>query len=114
MVRRALEGLRERLGEPELDDPPVIRWDVATATATLSFGMAREEGDWVVTEGVPTAPTVMIGLTAVDLFRLATGRMDGMDAFLAGRVRLSGDLLVARALLSARPGGPAPDGRLDP
>jgi hypothetical protein len=135
VVRRVLEGLGARLRDRprdrsddrlddwrdrEFDQPTVVRWDVtaqsATRSATLSFQMVAADGGWVVAPGVaaaPATPAAMIGLTLTDLLKLAGGRLDGMQAFLTGRIRLSGDLLLARVMLSAwppQPGGRPPDG----
>jgi hypothetical protein len=132
VVRRVLEVLGARLrdragdrlddrlddwGDREFDQPAVVRWDVtaqsANRSATLSFQMVADDGGWVVAPGVAAAPAAMIGLAVTDLLELADGHLDGMQAFLTGRIRLSGDLLLARALLSAwprQPGGRPPDG----
>jgi hypothetical protein len=103
-----IAGMEDRLSVLEGDDPVAIRWDVAAPAGTLGFQMVRESEGWTVTEDLPSAPTAMIAISMADLTRLAAGRLDGMSAFLDGRVRLSGDLMVAMALLCpARGDAPA-------
>lgn len=83
----------------------VIRWDVATPHGTEIWQVAVSNGAISVTEGpVPAAespggrPRVTLGLNLVDLLEFLAGRLDGMQAFMSGRLRVSGDLMLARAM----------------
>jgi hypothetical protein len=93
------------MAEPaEAAEGPIVRWDVTTPHATFRLHLWKDRPGWVVSDGAPGAPAVMIALSLADLGDLAAGRLDGMDAFLGGRIRLSGELAFARMLLST--GGP--------
>ncbi len=78
----------------------MVRWDVTTPTGICHFHLSRSERGWVVSEDATTPPAAMIALSMADLAALVAGRLDGMDAFLKGHIRLSGDLALARLLLS--------------
>jgi putative sterol carrier protein len=49
----------------------------------------------------------MVSITLADLVALAAGQVNLMDAFLGGRVRLSGDLGSVKLLQASLDEGPA-------
>jgi putative sterol carrier protein len=75
-----------------------VRWDIITPAGTRSYQMTVDAGSCQVTPGVPPSPRVMLGVDLPDFLRLVAGRLDGMQAFMAGRLRLSGDMGVAHNL----------------
>lgn len=81
-----------------VDQDVVVRWDIITPAGTSSYQMNVEAGTCHVTPGVPSSPWVMLGVDLPDFLRLVAGRIDWMPAFMAGTLRLSGDLLLAKNL----------------
>jgi hypothetical protein len=84
--------------EITVDDHGTVQWDIITPVGIRQYTMTLEAGIFEVKAGVPPSPRVMLGLNLPDFLRLAAGQLDGMQAFLAGRLRLSGDLLFAQKL----------------
>jgi SCP-2 sterol transfer family len=99
VVRQVLARLQDRLRLDAVDEAIVIRWDVLTGDGTLSFQLAADDGRWTFADGVPPASRLAVALGLDDLVGLADGRLSAGVAFLAGRLRLSGDLGLAQALL---------------
>lgn len=84
----------ERAGDGDL----AFQWDIATPDGIRSYAMTLEGGRCTVTTGVPEAPRVLFGTDLADFLRLVTDPVDWRDEFLAGRLRLSGDMVLARDL----------------
>ncbi|MEZ0396845.1 MAG: SCP2 sterol-binding domain-containing protein [Anaerolineales bacterium] len=68
-----------------------------------------EAGDWYVTikdgtiqvnEGLSPAPKLTVSADSGDIVKIFTGQMDGMQAFMSGRLRVSGDMTLAMKLMS--------------
>lgn len=78
------------------------------AVIQLRFG-GPEGGEWYVTiqnsqcqtaQGVHPNPDLTLSAEANDIVRIFTGELDGMQAFMQGRLRLSGNMGLAMKLLT--------------
>jgi len=67
-----------------------------------------EAGDWnavigdgkcSVSQGVPASPTMTLTTDSADYVKLFTGELDGMQAFMQGKIKLAGDLNLAMKLM---------------
>lgn len=58
------------------------------------------DGAATVTEGVTDDSTVAIRMEDDDLVALLTGELDGMTAFMTGKIQLEGDMMFAQRLTS--------------
>ncbi len=52
-------------------------------------------GACAVGEGAHEAPTMTVSMEAADYVELTAGRLDGMTAFMGGRLRIAGDMGLA-------------------
>ncbi len=86
----------------------VIQWDVATPDGPRSWQVSVAEGTVSVAPGSPATPRVTLGVDVADLLAFLAGRLDGMQAFMSGRLRVSGDLMVAQAMQAWFPSGGKP------
>ena len=73
-----------------------------------------ESGDWyvavkdqtcMVSEGVHGSPTVSLTLADKDWIAMCNGELDGMSAFMGGKLKLSGDIMLAQRIASLFPLG---------
>jgi hypothetical protein len=112
LIRQALTRLAE--GWPA-EAPTVIRWDVINGSSTHRLALAAGDGRWELSDGAPAWSDLAVALDVDDLDALATGRLGAGTAFLSGRLRLSGDLVLAQRLLPgfADRGPAAPTARPD-
>ncbi|MCX7608438.1 MAG: SCP2 sterol-binding domain-containing protein [Anaerolineales bacterium] len=69
----------------------------------------QESGEWhlvikdqtcEIAEGKHPAPKLTISADSTDLAKILTGAMDGMQAFMQGKLRLQGDMSAAMKLMS--------------
>ena len=73
--------------------------------ATIQFDLAGDgggvwhctikDGACAVTEGAHEEPTMTVSMEAADYVELIAGSLDGMTAFMSGRLRIAGDMGLA-------------------
>ena len=57
-------------------------------------------GQCTVSEGQHESPTMTISMAASDFVEMTEGRLDGMQAFMSGRLRIGGDMALAMKMQS--------------
>ncbi len=57
-------------------------------------------GVCTVEEGVAENPTLTITMDANDYVEMMAGRLDGMQAFMTGKIKVSGDIMLASRLMT--------------
>jgi putative sterol carrier protein len=59
-----------------------------------------KEGKCEVAQGIPhSKPTMTLTADSVDYIKIFTGELDGMQAFMQGKIKLGGDLNLAMKLM---------------
>ncbi len=81
----------------------------AGVDAVIQFKFTGEQaGDWFVTikdgkceveKGVHATPKLTLAAAGTDAVKVLTGQMDGMQAFMQGKLRLTGDMSLAMKLM---------------
>ncbi|MFD0688572.1 SCP2 sterol-binding domain-containing protein [Actinomadura fibrosa] len=84
----------ERAGK----DGGVVRWDVRTPSGPLTYTLTIADGTAAGERGAPAAPKVTLGLTVPTLLRLCSGRLPGVEGFMTGKIKLSGDMMFGAKL----------------
>jgi putative sterol carrier protein len=51
-----------------------------------------------VAKGAGESPRVTLGLALADFVRFVSGKLDGMQAFMAGKLKLTGDMFFAQTM----------------
>lgn len=99
VLARVFGGMRDAF-RPERapGQQAVLQWDLSTPDGPRSWQLSVEDGTASLAEGAPASPRVTLGMALADLLRFAAGRLDGMQAFMSGRLRVSGDLMLAQAM----------------
>ncbi len=64
------------------------------------YTMAISEGTAVFAEGPHGSPDITVTVDSNDFADLAAGRLDGVTAFMKGKLRVKGDISLAMALQS--------------
>jgi acyl dehydratase len=82
-------------------------------TATFQFHITGgEAGDWNVIvkdgtcevhEGIHDAPTVSLTMADADWIAMCNGELDGMSAFMSGKLKATGDIMMAQRIPSMFP-----------
>jgi hypothetical protein len=93
VIERCFQALRVRVPATRwVGHEALIRWDIGHDAIVSTCQMLLGDDGPHTSDGVPDHPRAMVGITLTDLVALADGKINLMDAFLSGRVRLSGDL----------------------
>jgi putative sterol carrier protein len=96
VLAQVLSSMRDRFQGDQAGLDAIVRWDIRAGDETHTFHMVVKDGGLTAAMGPPAdSPRVMLGLDLADFLRLIVGQLDGMQAFMSGRLRLSGDMLFA-------------------
>lgn len=76
----------------------VIGWDITSPEGTHSYQLKVADGTCTATPGSPEAARVTLGMALPDFLRFLTGQLDGMQAFMTGKLKLSGDMMFAQSM----------------
>ncbi|MAY26450.1 MAG: SCP2 sterol-binding domain-containing protein [Polycyclovorans sp.] len=85
--------------------PQALNVDAAAGTdATLQFNISTpmnvviKDGACTANEGVAASPDVTLTMEDEDLIALMKGELNGMTAFMTGKLQLEGDLMLAQRI----------------
>ncbi|WP_460051908.1 SCP2 sterol-binding domain-containing protein [Sessilibacter sp. MAH2] len=78
----------------------VFQYDITDGTPWF---VTIENGDCAFAEGESDDPTVTLSMDSVTLNEVMTGETDGMQAFMTGRIKASGDIMLATKLAALFP-----------
>jgi putative sterol carrier protein len=73
----------------------VIQYDLTAPDGTHSWLITVAEGACTVAPGTNESSRITIGMTLPDFLQLTTGKLDGMTAFMSGKLRVGGDMMFA-------------------
>ncbi|MDQ1373734.1 MAG: hypothetical protein QOJ09_1072 [Actinomycetota bacterium] len=76
----------------------VIGWEITAPDGARTYQVKVEDGTCTVNKGGTDAARVTLGLTLADFMRFIGGKLDGMQAFMAGKLKLTGDMMFAQTL----------------
>lgn len=78
----------------------VIGWDITSPEGTHSYQLKVADGACTAVQGNPEPARVTLNMALPDFLRFLTGKLDGMQAFMTGKLRLSGDMMFAQSMQS--------------
>jgi putative sterol carrier protein len=76
----------------------VVGWDISTPDGTETYQFKVDNGTCEVIKGGTEPAKVTLGLSLPDFIRFIAGKLDGMQAFMSGRLKLSGDMMFAQTM----------------
>jgi len=76
----------------------VVQWDVNAPEGTRSRTVRIADGTCKVEPGAAETPRLTLSLELPDFLRFVAGQLDGMQAFMSGKLRLAGDMMFATTL----------------
>jgi putative sterol carrier protein len=103
---QAFDGMAAAYNPAKATREAVFQWDVTTPDGVETYTVQCGE-TCTVEHAQAESPTVTLGLSLLDFLRLILGQLDGMQAFMGGKLKLSGEIMLAQAMQSwfDRPGG---------
>ena len=76
----------------------VVQWDVSAPDGTHSRTVHIADGTCKVEPGTAESPRLTLTLTLPDFLRFVSGQLDGMQAFMSGKLKLGGDIMLAQTM----------------
>jgi len=76
----------------------VIQWDITGPDGAISRQFRVADGACSVAKDTEQPARVTLALTQPDFLRFIAGQLDGMQAFMSGRLKVSGDLMFAQTM----------------
>jgi putative sterol carrier protein len=76
----------------------VIQYDVTAAGRTHTYQLKCAAGKCEVVKGGGEPARVTLTLSLPDFLRLVSGKLNGMQAFMAGKLKLGGDMMFAQVM----------------
>lgn len=101
-LQETLEGLSQRLAErPEklAGAAGVYQLDL-TGEEGSSYSLIVADGKGEIQPGAAKNPGVVVTMTAADFMAMVAGKLDGMTAYMSGRLKIKGDMGLALKLQS--------------
>ncbi len=91
------DGMREALN-PDAAQDCVIGYQLSEDGETHNYAMVIKNRTATVEKREPTDARVTLILSVPDFLRLISGQLDGMQAFMTGKLKLRGDMMFAQQI----------------
>jgi putative sterol carrier protein len=78
------------------DQQATIQFEIGVPDGTRPYTMRIADGRCEVQRGTAESPRVTIRAGLVDFLRLITGKVNGVQLFMTGKLKVSGDLFFAQ------------------
>jgi putative sterol carrier protein len=86
------------LPEKAANKTAIIQYDVTTPEGTHSYQLKIGEGKCEAGRGADNPPKVTLTLSVPDLLRIVSGKANGQQLFMSGKLKLKGDMAIAMAM----------------
>ena len=89
------DGMKQALN-PDAAQDCVIAYELTKDDATYAYTVKVQDNTCDVEKGTAAPDArVTLGLSVADYMRLISGNLDGMQAFMQGKLKLKGDMMFA-------------------
>ena len=99
VLGQVFDAMKERLDPSKTaGQSAVVQWDINAPDGThnYQFKVADGTGSW--SKGTDDTPRVTLTFSLADFLRFVAGQLDGMQAFMGGKLKLAGDMMFATTL----------------
>jgi putative sterol carrier protein len=76
----------------------IVQYDVTAADGVHSYQLKCADGKCAVQKGGGEPARITLSLSVPDFLRLIGGKLDGMQAFMSGKLRIAGDMMFAQTM----------------
>jgi putative sterol carrier protein len=98
---QVFEGMKNSFSPQKAgDQQATVQYELTTPDGSRSYAMHIADGRCEVERGTAESPRVSIKMGVGDFVRLITGKLNGMQAFMTGKLKVSGDLFFAQTFQS--------------
>lgn len=95
VLEMTFEGMKAAL-IPDKAQDCVIGYELTEGDTTHSYAVTVKDKEASYEKRDPSDARVTLGLTLPDYLRLIAGELDGMQAFMQGKLKLKGDMMFAQ------------------
>ena len=97
VLDQVFEGMRQAFDPAKAaGQAAVVQYEIAAPDGPRNFLMRVADGRCQIERGSAENPRVSIRIGLADFGRLVAGRLNGMQAFMSGKLKVSGDLFFAQ------------------
>ena len=97
MLDMTFEGMKDAL-KPEAAQDCIIGYSLTDGGNTYNYAVIVKDKKCTYEKREPTDSRVTLGMTVPDYLRLISGDLDGMQAFMQGKLKLQGDMMFAQQM----------------
>ncbi|MEA2645208.1 MAG: hypothetical protein QOE92_291 [Chloroflexota bacterium] len=99
LIKAIFEGMEQRfLPDKAAGKSAVIQYDITSPEGTESWQVAVADGKAVTSQSTDKEANVVLTVGAPDFLRLVAGKLNGVQAFMSGKVKLKGDMMLAQSM----------------
>jgi len=99
VLKQIFQGMAEAfLPDKAGAQSAIIQYDVTANGKTHSYQLKCGDGKCVPVAGAAGPARVTLTLSLPDFLRLVSGKLNGMQAFMAGKLKLGGDMMFAQVM----------------
>jgi len=91
------EGMKQAL-KPEAAQDCVIGYSLTDGGSTYNYAVVIKNKQCTYEKRDPSDARVTLGMSVPDYLRLISGDLDGMQAFMQGKLKLQGDMMFAQQI----------------
>ncbi len=99
-VNAFFDGLKERVDKSKIAGMNTIYQFNITGDAPKTYSVKIADGDVCLAEGADAAANIELTISDADFTSLVNGSLNGMNAFLQGKLKIKGDMTLAMKLQS--------------
>ena len=109
-VESVLDGVFQGMADAFLPDKAagqsaIVQYDVTVAGQPHTYQLKIGGGRCEIVKGRADTPRVTLTLALPDFLRVVAGRLPPVQAFMSGKLKLSGDMMIATAMQGWFPQG---------
>lgn len=91
------EGMKDAL-KPEAAQDCIIGYSLTEGGNTHNYAVIIKDKQCTYEKREPGDARVTLGMSVPDYLRLISGELDGMQAFMQGKLKLAGDMMFAQQI----------------
>jgi putative sterol carrier protein len=101
VLEKVFTGMSESFSpEKAAGQQAVVQYEIGAPDGTHEYAMRIADGRCEIENGQAESPRVTIRIGLADFLRLITGGANGMQLFMTGKLKVSGDLFFAQTYQS--------------
>ena len=101
VLEKVFTGMSESFSpEKAAGQQAVVQYEIGAPDGTHEYAMRIADGRCEIEKGRAESPRVTIRIGLADFLRLITGGANGMQLFMTGKLKVSGDLFFAQTYQS--------------